>query len=522
MHKYKLMEVNEDINELLGTKYDRLFKANIRPRGISYSRLNKVNNIVIKDNIVNAQVTGTNNYDVAVELEEENLKKVSCTCLYHNRDIYCKHIYALLYELSKKEKEEARKRYKKYVLYNANQVNNFFIEVNDLIKYNKEKLSDDFFLIYEDIFYHLDGRYEELKLDNKSLSQLNDYLKIIKKDYKKVEDVYNKVIKIKNINLDIDTLKKETKEKQLNKSKIEKEMYKDNISIERLLELRKQMLDLSFYDEDIKYVEERVNCLIEELEDIDKIEKLIPKLKENNLSTVACVRTIRRLKGIKVEDVEKLDKQDLEYFIHNSDDIFVLINIKKNMSKYKFDEETYNDIEEYIKSAIDSIYEIDKLKEVKKLMKEYKFNLSYINEAIYNLKNGIYKENKEPLLRKLDAYIESTPLEVLEKVSIDNQVNKRDNRIIEKAIKNKKKKIKEIERKKRKEAMNDLLHSFAKLGAIFSVFSSNSKSSKHSTFNDHNYSSIEQEEILKGNYEPYQFEEEDLEEDDYYFEDDLD
>ena len=79
--------------------------------------------------------------------------------------------------------------------------------------------------------------------------------------------------------------------------------------------------------------------------------------------------------------------------------------------------------------------------------------------------------------------------------------------------------IKEIERKKRKEAMNDLLHSFAKLGAIFSVFSSNSKSSKHSTFNDHNYSSIEQEEILKGNYEPYQFEEEELEDDDYYFED---
>ena len=30
----------------------------------------------------------------------------------------------------------------------------------------------------------------------------------------------------------------------------------------------------------------------------------------------------------------------------------------------------------------------------------------------------------------------------------------------------------------------------------------------------------EQDEINKGNYEPYQFEEEELEEDDYYYEDD--
>ena len=34
-------------------------------------------------------------------------------------------------------------------------------------------------------------------------------------------------------------------------------------------------------------------------------------------------------------DVEKLDKQDLEYFMHHNDNIFVLINIKKSMGKYK-------------------------------------------------------------------------------------------------------------------------------------------------------------------------------------------
>ena len=148
-------------------------------------------------------------------------------------------------------------------------------------------------------------------------------------------------------------------------------------------------------------------------------------------------------------------------------------------------------------------------------MKEYNFDLSYINEAIYNLKNNVYKESNDPLIRKLDAYIESTPMEVLEKVSEYNIKNDEDNRIIQKAIKNKKKKIKELNNQKRKNVISNTLGVFSVLDSILSLFSSSTKR------NNSNYSDIEKDEILKGNYEHYQFEEEDLEEDDYYY-DDLD
>ena len=466
--------------------------------------MSEVNNISDIKGIVKSKVAGTKEYDVTIKFNKETIKEVSCTCPYHEKSTYCKHIYAVLYELSKKDKEKARKRYKEYVLYNAKVINDFFIEVNSVIKHNKKKFSEEFFDMYCNIYYDLDGKYNDLKLDKKDLSQLNDYLNIIKQDYEKIEDIYNQVLKLKDINLDIDDINK--KEKQ--KSKIEKQIYSDYISIEKLIEIRKVMPELNFDKSDIEYVEEKINNFIEELESIEQIEEYKVKLKEIKLSVSSCDRAIRRLKGVNEKDIDNLNKEDLEYFLYNSEDIYLLLAIKHNMSKYKFDTETHNDINEYINNAIDSIYKIDELKKVKQKMKEYGFGLTYINKAIFNLRFNIYKKSNDPLIRKLDTYIENTPLEVLEKVSEDNIKNDRDNRIIEKGIKNKKKKsIKE-----NKQSI------FAGINSFFSLFTSSSKN----TNDNSNYSSIEEEEIAKGNYEPYQFEEEDLEEDDYYYEDDLD
>lgn len=511
MDKYKLKEVNDNIEELLGTKYDCLFEPIIKSRGINYSRLNKIKDIIIVNNLVKAKVLDTKEYDVTINFVKEKINEVSCSCPYHEKSTYCKHIYAVLYELSKEDKKEACKRYKEYVLYNAKIVNDFFIDVNNIIRYNKNNLHCEFLDTYSDIFYEFDGKYDDLKLDKKELSQLNDYLNIIKKDYEKIESIYNEVTKLKNINFDIEDINKKEKEK----NKIEEQIYKDNISIEKLIEIRKVMPELNFDKNDIEYVEERINNYVEELESIEQIQQIKNKLKEIKLSVSYCDRMIRRLKGIKEQDVVKLDKDDLEYFLYNSDDIYVLLSIKYNMAKYKFGIENCNDINEYINSAIDSIYKIDELKEVKQKMKEYGFDLSYINKAIFKLKFNVYKESNDPLIRNLDAYIENTPLEVLEKVSEDNIKNDRDNRIIEKAIKNKKKKIKEIEKLRKKEAKQNKL---INLDTLFSLFTRSSTKQD----NNYNYSSIEEEEIRKGNYESYQFEEEDLEEDDYYFEDDLD
>ena len=511
MEKYKLKQINEDIKNLLGTKYDDLFEDVIKSRGVRYSLLNHINSINVKNDIVNAKVKGNDIYNVKIEFEKEKIKKVSCTCLYHEKSVYCKHIYAVLYELNKEKRLEACNRFKECILYNAKQFNDFFNEVNDIVKYNKKKLNKEFINKYEDIYYDFSNKYSNLKLDKKELSKLNNYFIMINNDYEKLDNVYNELLKIKDINLDIKDIRKILKRTSL----VEERIYLDDISIEELIEIKQEIPNLNLDKSDIEYVEDKIKDFIEELDDIEKINEIKYKLKKINVDTSICDRTIRRLNGIKVNDVKDLDKEDIEYFIYNCDDVFVLVNIKKYMSKYKFDEEYYNDIEDYINSGIDSIYKIEELKELKKIMKEYNFDLSYINEAIYNLKNNVYKESNDPLIRKLDAYIESTPMEVLEKVSEYNIKNDEDNRIIQKAIKNKKKKIKELNNQKRKNVISNTLGAFSILDAILSLFSSSTKR------NNSNYSDVENDEILKGNYEPYQFEEEDLEEDDYYY-DDLD
>ena len=170
MKKYNLMEVNENISALLGTKYDNLFEPIIKSKGTKYSRLNKISDVYIAGNRVSAKVLGTKKYDVIIKFNKEKIEEVSCICPYHKKSVYCKHIYAVLYELSKKDKEESLKRYKEYVLYNAKIVNDFFIEVNDIIKYNKNNLSDEFFDMYSNIYYDLDGKYNDLRLNKKELS----------------------------------------------------------------------------------------------------------------------------------------------------------------------------------------------------------------------------------------------------------------------------------------------------------------------------------------------------------------
>ena len=95
MEKYKLKQINEDIKNLLGTKYDDLFEDVIKSRGVRYSLLNHINSINVKNDIVNAKVKGNDIYNVKIEFEKEKIKTVSCTCLYHEKNIYCKHIYAV-------------------------------------------------------------------------------------------------------------------------------------------------------------------------------------------------------------------------------------------------------------------------------------------------------------------------------------------------------------------------------------------------------------------------------------------
>ena len=108
------------------------------------------------------------------------------------------------------------------------------------------------------------------------------------------------------------------------------------------------------------------------------------------------------------------------------------------------------------------------------------------------------KIDEEKIFDIIDAYIESLPKEVLEKVRQIDIEEGRDTEIIDKALKNKREKEKQ-KKKETKEMKGKMIDAF-----VLGLFDSNA--TKRSINDD---------------YEDYQYEDEELEEDDYHF-DDLD
>lgn len=102
--------------------------------------------------------------------------------------------------------------------------------------------------------------------------------------------------------------------------------------------------------------------------------------------------------------------------------------------------------------------------------------------------------NNDTLFDKLDTYIESMPMDVLEKAKEQMILEGGDSSILDKAIKNK---------LKRKKIGGSIFKEF-----LLGLFTDSGNNKKEFT------------NLSERDYEPYQFEEEELEEDDYYYEDD--
>lgn len=147
------------------------------------------------------------------------------------------------------------------------------------------------------------------------------------------------------------------------------------------------------------------------------------------------------------------------------------------------------------------------------------FNLSKeypcvnIND-VHKFENQKYPEYSDEVFDDLDNYIENLPLELLEEARERQLISGEDTEILDKAISNKKiqiKKEKELNKKNIKLMKKAAIHGF-----IEGLLRQQIKLNHY----DKDLSNYEIEEITKGNYENYQFEEEYLEEDDFYYEDD--
>lgn len=185
------------------------------------------------------------------------------------------------------------------------------------------------------------------------------------------------------------------------------------------------------------------------------------------------------------ESVSRLRLND-EDFIHLRCSLFDLCNYLEHFIM------RYEEFIDYIKRRYDEIEE-------RKLEREEAKRQRALEK--WEDENEYYDEN-DPLIKSLDNYIASLPLDLLEKVRIQNIKDNFDNDIIDKAIKTKKENL-----RKQKEEEKALKK--AKRGSFFAAIGNLLSSSNKKSSDD-----------LFG-YESYQYEEEEKEEDDYHY-DDLD
>ncbi|MDO4371330.1 MAG: SWIM zinc finger family protein, partial [Clostridia bacterium] len=77
--------------------WERLFKPHILERGMAYYYEGCVEDLEINEDEITAVVEGTEQYDVSIELDEDDVSGMECTCPYAEDGENCKHMAAVLY-----------------------------------------------------------------------------------------------------------------------------------------------------------------------------------------------------------------------------------------------------------------------------------------------------------------------------------------------------------------------------------------------------------------------------------------
>lgn len=82
--------------------WKKKFSRHIVQRGYEYFLDNAVEDFAIKDDIIYATVTGSEDYKVEIDLINGNVSDMYCSCPYASEGKNCKHMAAVLYEWSEK------------------------------------------------------------------------------------------------------------------------------------------------------------------------------------------------------------------------------------------------------------------------------------------------------------------------------------------------------------------------------------------------------------------------------------
>lgn len=86
--------------------WKKLFAIHILERGYDYYLENAVKNLDVSDDIIKADVIGSEDYEVEISLSNGEVTDMYCSCPYASDGRNCKHMAAVLYEWSENEVEE--------------------------------------------------------------------------------------------------------------------------------------------------------------------------------------------------------------------------------------------------------------------------------------------------------------------------------------------------------------------------------------------------------------------------------
>lgn len=86
--------------------WKKLFANQILERGYDYYCENAVENLEISEDMIRADVIGSEDYEVEISLNNKDVTDMYCSCPYASDGRNCKHMAAVLYEWSNREKEE--------------------------------------------------------------------------------------------------------------------------------------------------------------------------------------------------------------------------------------------------------------------------------------------------------------------------------------------------------------------------------------------------------------------------------
>lgn len=192
----------------------------------------------------------------------------------------------------------------------------------------------------------------------------------------------------------------------MTKHSLETKLYDGDLSLDELMKLREDMHKYDFSDYDYRYANELIADEIDDIEDVNELILLRNKYKLSGYDVELFDYAIDLKNVIHNKAIEDMDIDELTYVYENEDlELVDLIRLYTCMKRYNFSSDDIENIEFQIRNEINDIdddtssYEeyLDRLNKVSKECSKYDCDMYILEKEIYDTKEIIKAEDeKEP------------------------------------------------------------------------------------------------------------------------------